>query len=179
MAHAIKVVTTNLPVGTVSVHLPNGASYPNGAVATLTDEEFALLTPTCLLTNNPTTGYLQDLGELGPGTTTGGLLPNNTGQTTLAGTTAGTALASAIYNGQFYKKIMVAFAGYENSTATAQTITFSALTGGANFTVVPAITFASGSGTPALTTATVTASVLTLPASMTAAATGFLFVEGY
>lgn len=89
-------------------------------------------------------------------------------QGTLAGTTAGTAIFAQPATSAQYKKIIVYLNGYENTTATAQTITYPVA-----FTTVTAITFAGVTGSTSSLTA------LTLPASMTAAVSGLILVEGY
>jgi len=91
----------------------------------------------------------------------------STATTTLAGTTAGSAIWNMPYQGTGYKKAIIYLNGYENTTAIAQTITFPTA-----FTYTPIVT-TSISGASASTTA------LTLPASMTAAASGYIIVEGF
>jgi len=91
----------------------------------------------------------------------------STATNTLAGTTAGSAIWNMPYQGSGYKKVIVYLNGYENTTTTAQTITFPTA-----FTYTPIVT-TSISGVSASTTA------LTLPASMTATATGYVIVEGF
>ena len=89
-------------------------------------------------------------------------------QTTVNGTTAGTAVWSQPAMDSSVKKIMVFLSGYENTTAIAQTITYPVA-----FTNTPKITADDSGGSSALTT------TLTLPASMSAAKTGWVIVEGY
>lgn len=89
-------------------------------------------------------------------------------QTTLAGTTAGTVVSSQPVVTAGYKKFLAYLNGYENTTATAQSVTYPVA-----FTAVAAVTFAGVTGSTASLTA------LTLPASMTAAASGLIVVEGY
>lgn len=87
--------------------------------------------------------------------------------TTLSGTTAGSAQWVELTVGS-HKKIVVALSGYENTTATAQTITFPAA-----FTAQAAVTSQpSGFG------ATVSTTTLTLPVSMAAVVNGVIVVEG-
>ncbi len=89
-------------------------------------------------------------------------------QTTLNGTTAGTAVWSQPAMDSSVKKVVVFLNGYENTTATAQTITYPIA-----FANVPKITADDSGGSTASTTA------LTLPASMSATKTGWVIVEGY
>jgi hypothetical protein len=92
---------------------------------------------------------------------------NQTHQT-LTGTTAGIAAVSQPFRGAAYKKVVVYLGGYNNTTATAQTITFPRA-----FTHTPYLARDDSGG------ATVTADTLTLPASMAAAKTGWIVVEGF
>ena len=89
-------------------------------------------------------------------------------QAVLTGTTAGSATSYMPAVTAPYKKFLAYLAGYENTTGTAQTVTFPTA-----FAHVPAITANTSSG------ATVSATTLTLPASMGAPVTGFVIVEGY
>lgn len=90
------------------------------------------------------------------------------GQLTLLGTTAGTITYSEPFIGSNYKKIILYLNGYENTTATAQTITFPQA-----FTSSEVIT-ANNTGA----VVSVNNTTLTLPASMGAAATGIIIIEG-
>jgi hypothetical protein len=94
---------------------------------------------------------------------------NNATQTTLTGTTAGTIVWSEPQQGSAYKKFVGYANGYENTTATAQTITFPTA-----FVNAPIIL---GNSTGMTLTAITT--TLTLPASMSATATGWIIIEGY
>lgn len=94
--------------------------------------------------------------------------PNNS-QSTLAGTTAGSVVWSQPFQGNAYKKFVGAAEGYENTTATHQTITFPVA-----FSQTPAIVSNGG-----LTGLTVTTTTLTLPASMGATVSGTIIVEGF
>lgn len=96
-------------------------------------------------------------------------IKNTTAQTTLTGTTAGSVVWSQPEQGSAYKKFVGYASGYENTTTTAQTITFPTA-----FTNAPVIS--SNSTGMTLTASTTT---LTLPASMTATATGWIIIEGY
>jgi hypothetical protein len=71
--------------------------------------------------------------------------------------------------GSAYKKFIVYLDAYENTSTTAQTISFATA-----FTYTPEVS-ANGTGT----TVSVSTSELTLPASMSAAASGFIIVEGF
>jgi hypothetical protein len=93
---------------------------------------------------------------------------STTRQTTLTGTSAGTFVWSMPGEGSSYKRFVGHYTGYENTTATAQTITYPVA-----FTNTPKITSNDGPSGSASTTA------LTLPASMGSAATGWIIVEGY
>jgi hypothetical protein len=89
-------------------------------------------------------------------------------QTTLNGTTAGTAVWSQPAMDSSVKKVVVFLSGYENTTTTAQTIAYPVA-----FTNTPKITADDSGGSTASRTA------LTLPASMSATKTGWVIVEGY
>jgi hypothetical protein len=91
-----------------------------------------------------------------------------TPQHAVSGTTAGTATWEQPFQGPTYKKVLVSLAGYENTTATAQTITFTT-----PFTVAPRIVSDDSGG------ASVSTTVLTLPASMGSTKTGWIILEGY
>ncbi|MEM3862179.1 MAG: hypothetical protein QW203_06850 [Thermoplasmatales archaeon] len=94
-----------------------------------------------------------------------------TPQTTLTGTTAGTAIWSQPHGGtnSSIKKVIIYLNGYENTTTTAQTISFPY-----PFTYTPIIT-----SQPSSFSATVTTTTLTLPTSMTAPVTGWVIIEGF
>lgn len=86
----------------------------------------------------------------------------------LAGTTTGTIYYSQPQVGVGYKKVVLVLDDYENTTTTAQTITFPVA-----FTYTPTITSQpSGFG------ATVSTTALALPVSMTGAVSGVIVVEG-
>lgn len=89
-------------------------------------------------------------------------------QSTLPGTTAGTAVSSQPFQGTGYKKFIVRLNGYNNTTITAQTITFPTA-----FAQTPVITVNS------LPVCAVSTTQLTLPASMSGPITGWVIVEGY
>jgi len=93
----------------------------------------------------------------------------NTSQNTLTGTTAGSIIWSQPLQGSALKLVILYASGYENTTATAQSITFTTA-----FTNTPA-TLVNTTGM----TITVSATRVTLPASMTAAATGWIIIAGY
>lgn len=89
-------------------------------------------------------------------------------QTVLSGTTAGTATWTQGGTSPWDKRVIVYLAGYENTTGTAQAITFRNA-----FNNPPAITKDATGG------ATVSATTLTLPASMGSPVTGYIILEGY
>ena len=89
-------------------------------------------------------------------------------QTTITGTTAGTAVCSEPMAGSSYKKITCFLSGYENTTVTAQTYTFPTA-----FANTPYLAKDDSGGS------TVSTTTLTLPASMSVAKTGWVTVEGY
>lgn len=89
-------------------------------------------------------------------------------QSTLNGTTSGSAISSMPTQAPTYKRFIVYFNAYFNSTGTPQTITFPTA-----FATVNVITL---NVDPACT---VSLTTLTLPASMGAAVTGIVIVEGY
>ena len=89
--------------------------------------------------------------------------------TTLAGTTAGSLMYSEPFRGDGYKKVIVYSDGYENTTATAQVITFPRA-----FSFTP-YTVENGTGM----TLTITTASITFPASMAGVATnGYIILEG-
>ena len=90
-------------------------------------------------------------------------------QTTLTGTTAGSIVWSQPFQSGSYKKFIGYASGYENTTATAQTITYPTA-----FTETPIIT-ANGTGM----TLSASTTALTLPASMGATVSGFIIIEGF
>ena len=93
----------------------------------------------------------------------------NTTQTTLTGTTAGSIVWSQPLQGSALKLVIMYANGYENTTTTAQTITFTKA-----FTNTPAVLV----NTTGMTI-TVSTTGVTLPTSMTAAATGWIIIAGY
>jgi len=93
----------------------------------------------------------------------------NTTQNTLTGTTAGSIVWSQPLQGSALKLVILYANGYENTTTTAQTITFTKA-----FTNTPAVLV----NTTGMTI-TVSTTGVTLPTSMTAAATGWIIIAGY
>jgi len=93
----------------------------------------------------------------------------NTSQNTLTGTSAGSIIWSQPLQGSALKLVILYASGYENTTTTAQSITFTTA-----FTNTPA-TLVNTTGM----SITVSATGVTLPASMTAAATGWIIIAGY
>jgi hypothetical protein len=97
----------------------------------------------------------------------GGAINATAAPTALAGTTAGTAYWIQVEQGTT-KRVVVALVGYENTTATAQTITFPT-----PFAYEAAVVYQ-----PTSFGATVGKTTLTLPASMASAVSGVIVVEG-
>jgi len=93
----------------------------------------------------------------------------NTTQNTLTGTSAGSIVWSQPLQGSALKLVILYANGYENTTTTAQTITFTKA-----FTNTPAVLV----NTTGMTI-TVSTTGVTLPTSMTAAATGWIIIAGY
>lgn len=87
----------------------------------------------------------------------------------IAGTTAGSAALRQPLAGADQKQVMVYLDGYENTTATAQAITFPT-----PFTVVPAVVAAPTGANPA-----VTRTGIALPTSTTSTLTGLVILEGF
>ncbi|MEM3423437.1 MAG: hypothetical protein QXE51_02630 [Nitrososphaeria archaeon] len=83
------------------------------------------------------------------------------------GTSSGTILVSNPVNSSFYKKYILYFSNYENTTTTAQTIStnFSSIGGVTSNTTGMSVTFSNN--------------ILTLPTSMSATASGIIVIEGY
>jgi len=90
----------------------------------------------------------------------------------LTGTTAGSITYIQVNSFSTYKKVLIYANGYENTTATAQTITYPVA-----FSTVAAVAAVTANTTGMSVSTSLTA--LTLPASMTAAASGVIVVEGY
>ena len=116
--------------------------------------------------------------EIASGTITGSNIASNTitqsniappSTASLTGTTAGSITYIQVNSLSTYKKVLLYANGYENTTSTAQTVTYPVA-----FSAVAAIT-ANTTGMSVSTSLT----ALTLPAPMTAAASGVIVVEGY
>ena len=116
--------------------------------------------------------------EIANGTITGSNIASNTitqsniappSTASLTGTSAGSITYIQVNSLSKYKKVLLYANGYENTTTTAQTVTYPVA-----FSTVAAIT-ANTTGMSVSTSLT----ALTLPASMTAAASGVIIVEGY
>ena len=99
-----------------------------------------------------------------------GSLSLATSQTTITGTTAGSAIASMPFQGSSYKKVIVYLDGYENDSTTAQTYKFPVA-----FTYTPSTTNNSAS-VPGVTVST---TELSLAPDTTTAYTGWIIIEGY
>ena len=93
----------------------------------------------------------------------------NTTQNTLTGTSAGSIVWSQPLQGSALKLVILYANGYENTTTTAQTITFTKA-----FTNTPAVLV----NTTGMSI-TVSTTGVTLPTSMTAAASGWIIIAGY
>jgi len=93
----------------------------------------------------------------------------NTTQNTLTGTSAGSIIWSQPMQGSALKLVVLYASGYENTTTTAQSISFTKA-----FTNTPAVLV----NTTGMSI-TVSATGVTLPASMTAAVTGWIIIAGY
>lgn len=89
-------------------------------------------------------------------------------QPSLSGTTAGTVISSMPHQQATFKEFLAFFNGYNNTTATAQTITFPTA-----FSQIPV--FLANIDPPC----TVTATTLTLPASLGGTVTGWVVLKGY
>ena len=150
-------------------------SYNNGTiteVAKITSYGYIVFGGTLSLLN----GYSISISDNGTFNTYGsffqvsssGIRYNNMAQTTLSGTTAGSIVWAQIEQGSAYKKFVGYANGYENTTATAQSITFPTPF------INPPIILGNDTGMSLITTAT----TLTLPASMGSAATGNIIIEG-
>jgi len=116
--------------------------------------------------------------EIASGTITGSNIASNTitqsniappSTASLTGTTAGSITYIQVNSLSTYKKVLLYANGYENTTSTAQTVTYPVA-----FSAVAAIT-ANTTGMSVSTSLT----ALTLPTLMTAAASGVIVVEGY
>jgi hypothetical protein len=93
----------------------------------------------------------------------------NTAQNTLTGTTAGSIVWSQPMQGSALKLVILYANGYENTTTTAQSITFTKA-----FTNTPAVLV----NTTGMSI-TVSTTGVTLPTSMTATASGWIIIAGY
>jgi len=100
--------------------------------------------------------------------TVSSLNPNTT-QNTLTGTSAGSIVWSQPMQGSALKLVILYANGYENTTTTAQSITFTKA-----FTNTPAVLV----NTTGMSI-TVSTTGVTLPTSMTATASGWIIIAGY
>ena len=157
-----------------SYSLVEGGTYWNGTASA--NDTWTLQDILGTGTNPSSTLTVTHAGSTGtaaislPAISTSGPVQNNVTQATLPGTSAGSAVSSEPQSGSSYKMALVYLNGYENTTATAQTITFPTA-----FLTANGVVTLSGSCTGV--TASLTA--ITLPASMAAVQTGLCKVEGY
>lgn len=98
-----------------------------------------------------------------------GAINSSMGPASFAGTTAGTVYWTMPFQGSGYKKVVVFLNAYENSTTTAQTITYPTA-----FADTPNIY--NPGAVPGVTTTT---AVLSLNPNTTSTYTGWLVVEGF
>jgi hypothetical protein len=96
----------------------------------------------------------------------------NAGTNTLSGTTTGNIICSMNATGSSWKRTLCFANAYENTGATPQTITYSALIGGLGF--VNSANFTQNCFPPLTTNLT----TLTLPVSMTSTMTCMVIVDG-
>lgn len=95
---------------------------------------------------------------------------NSAEQTTIAGTTAGSIIASQPEQGSAYKKVVIYLDGYENDSTTAQTYTFPSA-----FVNTP-VASVNSTSIPGMT---ITNSSVSFAPDTTTAYTGFIIIEGY
>ncbi len=114
------------------------------------------------LNNNGTITTLMNISQSGS-------LNLFTSQTTITGTTAGSIIASQLFQGSSYKKVVIYLSGYENDTATAQTYTYDTA-----FTNTPVISANNSGLTP-----TVSTTSISFNPDNTTVYTGFIILEGY
>ena len=98
-----------------------------------------------------------------------GSLNLSTSQTTIAGATNGSIIASQPFQGTSYKKVVVYLSNYTNDTTTAQTYTYSTA-----FTNTPVISANNSGLTP-----TVSTTSISFNPDNTTVYTGFIILEGY
>ncbi len=176
---------------TLDAYFPNGALSPShGGVTPLGNGGFShlgpwtvgstnygfdasgdLLTPSITLgAANPLTISNDSSGNLNlsGGLTVTGAVNSSAAVTNLSGTTAGTVSWSQPFQGTSYKKVILNFTGYENTTATAQTISFPTV-----FTSVPAASQSCPAGIEVGTDEAI------LPVSMSNSFTGQCILQGH
>ena len=164
------VQDSTAPAGHLSFNYNNNGSITE--VAKISQEGYIVFGGTLSLLN----GYNISISSNGTFNTYGsyfqvsnsGIRYSNMSPTTLNGTTSGTISYNMIEQGSAYKKVMLIFNGYENTTATAQTIAFSTAFSQANVIV------ANSTGTAP----TLSLSSLTLPTNMSSTASGVIIIEG-
>lgn len=192
MPHKL-TVAASLPTGVEGLTFPNWLPTIAGQVVYLNDEDYSKVNQAWFNTSNSFgVAILTDQGEI---PSTGIVTDLNYPSLVVAGTTAGTATAYITANGN-YKRMFVTLNGYENTTATPQTIspsaagfggngvTFTPTAGSNNVTASPAATYTltavSGSTT---STATAVAwnyatNLLYLPISQSGIISGTVVVDG-
>lgn len=104
--------------------------------------------------------------------TAAGAISSNTPLQSFAGTTAGTVSLSMPFRGSAYKKVLAYLSGYENDTATAQSLSFPVA-----FTDTPAVV-TNNTGISAASISVSTTALSLNPDSATAF-TGWIIVEGF
>ena len=149
-----------------------GAGFQNAsdAIVVTGNTRFAMVWYTIAsisMRNNPSGITLSTGGR--NVTISNGVISGDPPQTTLTGSTAGSIVWSMPFQGSSYKKFVAWFDGYENDTATPQTISYPAA-----FAEVPAVSNLGGPGG-----VTTTTTELSIDPDNTIAYTGWIVVEGY
>lgn len=162
---------TNWPISasTASVLMPSGFEFGWGGWSTYPTANFNFTAgfsqPSAGVISADTTATGNSLGTVKLGV----IDPQST-QTTVTGTTAGAAVWSQPQQGSAFKQAVIYLSGYENTTATAQTITLPS-----SFATVGYVVTDGGS----CAGVTISGPTVTLPASMGSAQTGLCEVKGY
>lgn len=163
--------SSNTSVGSYAITM-NG-SYWNGTSSITYGGNFAFYamptTSQSYYAFQDTLNNLKAKIDLSGNITHNGVFYTNNADTTLSGTTSGTVSWNMPQQGSAKKYFRLYMNAYENTTATAQTITYP--------TAFSTATIVMGNNTG--TTISTTLTTLTLPSSMSAAATGLIIIEGY